>query len=65
MKPQPMVDSAIFYFKIAQEKAGARTRSSPAPTRMPPTTWRICTQSAGDNANAIVEYRKYLAIDSD
>jgi tetratricopeptide (TPR) repeat protein len=63
MKPQPMVDSAIFYFKISQEKAATDPQFA--------STYKNATynmaylyQSAGDNANAIVEYRKYLAIDS-
>ena len=62
MKPQPMVDSAIFYFKIAQEKSGTDPQFA---STLKNATYNIAYlyQAAGDNANAIVQYRKYLAMD--
>ena len=62
MKPQPMIDSAIFYFKIAQEKSATDTQFA---STLKNATYNMAYlyQSAGDNQNAIVQYRKYLAID--
>lgn len=63
MKPQPMVDSAIFYFKLAQEKAGTDPQFA---STLKNATYNMAYlySQAGDNANAIVEYRRYLTIDS-
>jgi len=62
MKP-PMVDSAIFYFKIAQEKAATDPQFAATYKNV---TYNLAYlyQSSGDNTNAIAEYRKYLTIDS-
>ncbi|HEY4321170.1 MAG TPA: tetratricopeptide repeat protein [Gemmatimonadales bacterium] len=57
------LDSAAYYFKIAQDKAG--TDPQFAGTQKGATyNLAYIYQDKGDNANAIIEYRKYLAIDS-
>lgn len=62
MKPQPMVDSALFYFKIVQEKSGTDPQFA-STLKNAIYNMAYLYQAAGDNTNAIAEYRKYLAID--
>jgi tetratricopeptide (TPR) repeat protein len=61
MQP-PMVDSALFYFKLAQEKSATDPQFA---DQLKNATYNLgyMYQQAGDNANAIVQYRKYLTID--
>lgn len=61
MKPaQP--DSAIFYFKLAADKAGSDpTLATMLKGSIQNTAYMY--QQLGDNANAIVYFRKYLVID--
>ena len=63
MKPQPMVDSAVYYFKLAEEKASTDPQFA---TTRKNAIYNMASlyQQAGDNANAIVQYRKYLTLDS-
>lgn len=61
MKPQ-QPDSAIFYFKIAADKAGTDPQFA-AMLKGSIQNTAYMYQQLGDNANAVIYFKKYLAID--
>jgi tetratricopeptide (TPR) repeat protein len=68
IKP-PMLDSVIFYFKVAEEKSAPTPQSTADPQfaaiyKSSSYNLAVLYQEAGDDPNAIVQFRKYLAVDS-